>query len=125
MSNEDSNEEIAKRIERLVTKVKKVSLELSTTNQELRNLQKHFTKQEEAGDSSEGELEPRKVPAVRPAKRREFRIGNRVEVIDNYKGNKGKIGKIKAITGQQVVLTVEGEDLQIRKWKENVRRVKK
>ena len=48
-----------------------------------------------------------------------------MEIIDNYKGNKGKIGKVKAITGQQVVLTIEEEDLQVRKWKENVRRVKK
>ena len=69
-------------------------------------------------------LEPQKFPAV-PAKRREFKIGDRVEIIDNYKGNKGKIGKVKAITGQQVVLTIEEEDLQVRKWKENVRRVTK
>ena len=125
MSNEESNKQITEKIERLVNKVKKLSLELSETTNELRELKQQFTKPQESENSSEGELESRKVPAVRPAKRREFRIGDRVEIIDNYKGNKGKIGKIEAITGQQVVLTIEAEGLQVRKWKENVRRVKK
>ena len=124
MSNEESNKQVAEKIERLVNKVEKLSLELSETTNELRKLKQHFTKPQEGEDLSERELEPRKLPAV-PAKRREFRIGDRVEIIDNYKGNKGKIGKVKAITGQQVVLTIEEEDLQVRKWKENVRRVKK
>ena len=125
MSNEESNKQVAEKIERLVNKVEKLSLELSETTNELRKLKQHFTKPQEGEDSSEGEVEPRKVPAVRPAKRREFRIGDRVEIIDNYKGNKGKIGKVEAITGQQVVLTIEVEDLQVCKWKENVQQVKK
>ena len=50
MSNEESNKQVAEKIERLVNKVEKLSLELSETTNELRKLKQHFTKPQEGED---------------------------------------------------------------------------
>jgi hypothetical protein len=58
-----------------------------------------------------------------PAQERDFQIGDRVEITNNYKGLRGSQGVVTHITAHQVSLRVDGHRRVINKKKSNVRRV--
>ena len=105
----------------LVNKVQNLSLELSEARKDLWNLQEQINVDDTAQVINNRSSE--RVLAGK-GKRKAFRIGDQVVIIDNYRGNKGKKGKVVGVTVQQVILKLEDEELQVRKWKENVRKVK-
>jgi hypothetical protein len=51
----------------------------------------------------------------------EFREGDRVEITNNYKGQRGSIGVVTGVTRHQVSLRIEGQRRVINKKKSNVR----
>ena len=107
-------------IGRLVDEVQNLSLELSEAKEELRKLQERMDVDDAAHLRKNRN---NKEASVGKGKRKAFQIGDRVVIIDNYRGNKGKKGTIVGVTGQQVILQLEHQELQVRKWKENVRKV--
>jgi hypothetical protein len=53
----------------------------------------------------------------------ELREGDRVEITNNYKGQRGSIGVITNVTRYQVSLRIEGQRRVISKKKSNVRKI--
>lgn len=50
-------------------------------------------------------------------------IGDRVVITNNYRGQRGLVGRITRVTARQVHLRLEGQDRVLIKRKENVRRI--
>ena len=64
-------------------------------------------------------------PAAAPItdEQTELSEGDRVEITNNYKGQRGSIGVITSVTRYQVSLRIEGQRRVISKKKSNVRKI--
>jgi hypothetical protein len=72
-------------------------------------------------DNQEERNDPPPQVQVRPNQQEQLAVGNRVEITNNYKGQRGLQGTITGITEKQVSLRIDGQRRVINKKKTNVR----
>ena len=62
-----------------------------------------------------------RIRASRASVKRSFKLGDIVEVKDNYKGRQGIVGKIPSFHGGQVYIQPVNGSVGFRKYKENIK----
>ena len=103
-----NNEEISQARKQRIQRISKTIEELSTQLNQL-IIQDQLTEDNEVQNPQ--------------AQETEFQIGDRIEILNNYKGLRGAQGVITHITAKQVSLRVDGHRGVVNKKKSNVRKV--
>lgn len=104
--------------------IKKINNELSDATERLRKLKLEINKTER---KIEQLREQQSITASQKTigGSRKLTVGDRVQVLDNYKGRKGKTGIITRVTASQVRIKADSDGEHFSKYKQNVRRIEK